>query len=66
MSTYLLNVPNPEPKSWRCPEPIYNLVDVIVSHISKVNTEIKMLVGRLIIQKIKQAKLNSKKFYFNL
>ena len=38
--------PPPEPKPGTAFEHIYNLVDVIVSHVYKVNTEISMLVGR--------------------
>ena len=36
--------PNQNPAD--APEHIYNLVNVLVSHVSKVNTDIRMLVGR--------------------
>ena len=63
MYEILSDVPPPNQNPGTAHQHIYNLVDVIVSHVNKVNTEITMLV---VIQKIKQAKLTMKKFYFDL
>ena len=46
MYEILSDVPSPSNQNLGAAfEHIYNLVDVIVSHVYKVNTEITMLVG---------------------
>ena len=57
MYEILFDVPPPNNNLDAALDHVNNLVNVTVSNAYKVNTEITMLVGRQIIQKIKQAKL---------